>query len=40
LEDLLAFALYAAFPRAIAERYFRDYYANSVARSDFQAHSP
>ena len=30
VENLLAFALYVAFPRSVTGRYTRDYYASSV----------
>ena len=39
-ENLLAFALYVAFPRPLGGRYSTDYYASSVAWPDFQALPP
>jgi len=40
IENLLAFALYAAFPHSKGGRYATDYYASSVASSDIQALTP
>jgi hypothetical protein len=40
LENLLAFALYAAFLRSRVRRDAHDYYASSVAWSDIQALAP
>jgi hypothetical protein len=37
VENLLAFALYAAFPHSVTGRDSRDYYASSVAWFDIQA---